>query len=380
MARVSVIIPCYNYSHLVGRAIESVLNQTYRDLEIIVVDDGSTDECREVVEKYRQVRYIYQVNQGPNAARNKGIMVASSSEFIAFLDADDEWLPHKLEKQIKVMDTRPLVGLVYSKIYTIEECSGAIIGTSRHHFFHEGHVMEKLFMHQFVPSPTPLIRRNVFERVGCFDPKAIGSDDWEMWLRISAHFEFAYVSEPLAKYTVHKSWGSHTTYLTYERDMLAFFDKAVREYPEKLGPLQNLRLFTFTQKLGWYLVRNGESKAGLERLRRAVSYCPLRFKTYLFIALSLIGPSMTKERYRVGRVKFLQGKHSLFNRRYRQAMVEFSHSITSDPLSNPSAYIGLILTFIGQPFIKYIKSFLNIDSFFTLGPKPSDEANFQQWG
>ena len=89
---------------------------------------------------------------------------------------------------------------------------------------------------------------------------------------------------------------------------------------------------------------------------------------------------MTKERYRVGRVKFLQGKHSLFNRRYRQAMVEFSHSITSDPLSNPSAYIGLILTFIGQPFIKYIKSFLNIDSFFTLGPKPSDEANFQQWG
>lgn len=343
-----------------------------------MVDDGSTDNTPEVVAGFgKRVRYVRQSNQGPNAARNTGIQ-AARGDFIALLDADDEWLPHKLERQMAIMDTRPAVGLVYANVFLVEGRSGAIIGIYPLRLFHEGQVLRDLFLDQFVPSPTPLIRRKVFEGVGHFDPKTIGSDDWEMWLRIAAQFEFAYIPEPLANYSVHASWGSRTTYLTYERDMLAFFEKAVRDHPAELGPLYHLRLSTFTEQLGWYLVRNGERATGLERLRRAILYRPSRFKPYLLLALTLIGPSMTAERCRLGRVKYLQGKHSLFNHRYRQALAEFARSILSDPWGNPKAYAGLLLAVIGRPAVSLLAPWLRLDH-IAMAPRPDNGASFQQW-
>jgi len=378
MPRVSVIIPCYNYANLVGRAIQSVLDQTYRDFEVIVVDDGSTDNTPEVVGRFgERIRYIRQANQGPNAARNTGIR-ATDGEFVALLDADDEWLPHKLERQIEVMDAKPNVGLMYANIYLIEGQSGAIIGTYPPRFFHEGYVLPHLFLHQFVPSPTPLIRRKVFERVGYFDPKTIGSDDWEMWLRIAAQFNFAYVLEPLAKYTVHASWGSRTTYLTYERDMLAFFEKATRDHPAELGPLYRYRLSTFAEQLGWHLIRNGERAAGFKRLELAISYCPWRPKPYLLLVLVMVGPRMTSEHCRLGRVSYLQGKHSLFTDHYSQARTEFIRSILSDPWGNPKAYAGLLLALIGRPGKSLFARWLRLDS-IAKGPRPDNDASFQQW-
>jgi len=378
MPRISVIIPCYNYSPLVGRAIESVLNQTYHDFEVIVIDDGSTDNSAEVILKFSQIRYFYQKNKGPNAARNTGIQ-AATGEFIALLDADDEWLPDKLERQIVIMETRPEVGLVFSNVFLVEGLSGAIIGTYPRHFFHEGHVIKKLFMNQFIPSPTPLIRRSVFEQVGLFNPNTIGSDDWEMWLRISAKFNFACIYEPLAKYTLHSSWGSRTTYIKYERENLAFFALARRDYPEEITPFfYKLKLSTFMEQLGWYLIKCDNRAEGVKRLRLAIKYNPFRFKNYFLLFIAYLGPRFTSERCRLGRVKYLQGKHSLYNCQYSCALKEFYQSILSDPISNPKAYVGIVITTIGRPLIKHLKTLFPFN-YEDMGAKPDDKATFQQW-
>lgn len=378
MPRVSVIIPCYNYAHLVGRAIRSVLEQTYTDFEIIVVDDGSTDNIPEVVAGFAgRVRYIRQPNQGPNGARNQGIR-AASGEFIALLDPDDEWLPRKLERQMTIMDSQPTVGLVYANVYLVEGLSGSIIGTYPSRLFRKGHVLQYLYLHQFVPSPTPLIRRLVFDRVGYFDPNAIGSDDWDMWLRIAAQFEFAYVAEPLAKYAVHASWGSHTTYQTYERDMLTFLKKSAMDYPAELGRVYRFRLSTFMEQLGWHLVRRGECVAGLQRLRYAISCQPWRVRLYLLLALAILGPRMTRERYRLGRVAYLQAKYNLFNYQYSQARAEFAYSIRMDPLSSWKVYAGLVLAVIGRPATIFFKIRSGLD-LVAMVPPPDSAASFQEW-
>ena len=117
MPKVSVIIPTYQYDSFIGEAIDSVLAQTYKDYELIVVDDGSIDRTREIISKYgSNINYIYQENKGLAAARNTGIR-ATKGEYLSFLDADDAWLPNKLEVEVEFLDTHPVVGMVYSNYF-----------------------------------------------------------------------------------------------------------------------------------------------------------------------------------------------------------------------------------------------------------------------
>src|SRR4030042_587586 len=121
MPKVSVIITTYNRVHFVCEAIDSVLNQTFKDFEIIVVDDGSTDNTKEALKRYsKNIFYIYQSNKGRSQARNTGLKVAKG-DYIAFLDDDDIWVPHKLEKQVAFMDSNPNIGLVHTITEVIDE-------------------------------------------------------------------------------------------------------------------------------------------------------------------------------------------------------------------------------------------------------------------
>ncbi len=212
MPKVSVVIPTYNYAQYIEEAVDSVLVQTHKDCEIIVVDDGSTDDTRVVVSQYApDVKYIYQKNQGLSAARNTGIR-NSKGEYIAVLDSDDLWLSCKLEKQIRLFEANSRLGLVYSDGLVFgEELAWDDLSFGGNMNFYRGRIFDKLVLGNFIPCLSVVIKRSCFDKVGLFDISLDACADWDMWLRISSHYEVDYVDELLVKYRKHRgSLGTRT--------------------------------------------------------------------------------------------------------------------------------------------------------------------------
>ena len=200
--KVSVVITTYNRANLIGRAIESIFRQTYKDYEIIVVDDGSSDNTREVVEGFRdnRIHYIrHHENRGCSAGRNTGIK-ASKSDYIAFLDTDDEWLPEKLEKQVYLLErANSGIDAVYTAMLYVER--------NRKHLVpqlsiknKEANIGDLILKRSVIAPSTVLIKKHCFDRVGLFDEKLRWGDDWDMWIRVTQGYEFAFISEPLVVY------------------------------------------------------------------------------------------------------------------------------------------------------------------------------------
>ncbi len=200
---VSVVIPTYNRAHLVGRAIQSVLNQTYQDFEIIVVDDGSTDNTEEVVKSFNdpRIRYLrHDQNRGGSAARNTGINMARG-EYIAFQDSDDEWLPEKLEKQMRVFENAPAeVGVVYTDMWRI--------GKGEKRYWHSPKIMpedgivykQALDQVMGIGIQTAVIKRECFNVVGMFDENFPRFIDLELFARLSKYYYFYHINEPLVNF------------------------------------------------------------------------------------------------------------------------------------------------------------------------------------
>lgn len=199
LARVSVIIPTYNRSSLLRLTVESVLAQTYPNIEIIVVDDGSTDDTTMMMAQYAgRVTYIRQANQGGAAARNTGIRIATG-EYFNFLDHDDLIMPTKIERQVQVLDSRPEVGLVHCGYYYIDE-SGNLL--ERVSFLPEGEVLKELICENLVWSGGPLVRRQCLDQVGVLNQESWCAD-LDMWLCIArAGYPFACIQEPLGAYRI----------------------------------------------------------------------------------------------------------------------------------------------------------------------------------
>lgn len=210
MPRVSIIIPTYNSAQFLPATLESVFQQTFQDYEVLVIDDGSTDNTKDVLTPYQsKIRYLYQENQERSAARNYGLSLAQG-DLIAFLDSDDLWLPHKLERQVKVMDDHPEVILVFSQAQYIDAqgnftafCGEWLDGKPaegleiRSFFedFAQGNVI-------FGGGSTALVRRDAIDKAGNFDPSITHGEDWDLWWRLSIQGLFAYIPEPLAYYRV----------------------------------------------------------------------------------------------------------------------------------------------------------------------------------
>jgi hypothetical protein len=192
---VSVIIPTYNRRALVQRAIQSVLDQTYRDFEIIVVDDGSTDDTRGAISGRERVVYLHQANAGPACARNVGIRHARG-EFIAFLDSDDVWLADFLAVQIDVLSRFPEVALV---------CARSSVGEKEAKDFPlrreliVGDLYTKLYERSFVRTPAAVVRKTCLDVVGCFNESYRWSEDHDLWLRIASQYPIAYVNRCLVR-------------------------------------------------------------------------------------------------------------------------------------------------------------------------------------
>jgi glycosyltransferase involved in cell wall biosynthesis len=216
MPKVSVVIPTYNRAHLLTECIESALAQTFRDFEIIIIDDGSTDNTSQVVSAF-PVRYIHQQNQGVSVARNKGIEL-SRGEYIAFLDSDDTLLKNALEEGVEVLDKNPDVGFSYGQMYIMDE-KGHILGLQKaplkHSCVRRGieELREYLITGNHFPSSI-VIRRRCLDEVGTFDPSfTSGCEDIDLLIRLVKKYAVAYIAEPLVKYRYNSQQFSFTTKL-----------------------------------------------------------------------------------------------------------------------------------------------------------------------
>jgi glycosyltransferase involved in cell wall biosynthesis len=196
---VSVVVATRNYGCYLAGAIRSVLDQTWPDLEIVIIDDGSMDDTPAVVRPFLadpRVRYHRTDGLGQSRAKNLGIQL-SRAPIVAFLDGDDEWLPAKLERQLPLF-ANPAVGAVYSR-RTLMDGAGRDLATPATTLA-RGRIYDALLVQNPVCFSSVVVRRTVFEAVGMFDPALPLAIDYDLWLRVARHFEFDYVDEPLVRY------------------------------------------------------------------------------------------------------------------------------------------------------------------------------------
>lgn len=204
---VSVIIPTYNRAAFVAKAVESVLNQTYKRMEIIVVDDGSTDNTYEALKRYEgRIRYIYQQRSERSRARNRGFR-HSRGDYIAFLDSDDLWLPTKIKRQVRIFLEEPEVGIVYTDIEFIDKNGSPYGGNICWEALkrRRASLYEDLMSENVISGSTSsvLIRRECLEKVGLFDETMSACEDLDLWRRLAQHFQFSKIDMQLVRLTVH---------------------------------------------------------------------------------------------------------------------------------------------------------------------------------
>jgi glycosyltransferase involved in cell wall biosynthesis len=193
--RVSVIIPTYNRAGIIAEAVDSVLAQDYKDFELIVVDDGSTDNTSEVMARYGDdVRVLFQENKGVSAARNRGITEASG-KLIAFLDSDDLWLPQKLSTQVEFFSQRPDALICQTEEVWLR--NGIRINPKHRHKKPSGMIFEPSLKLCLVSPSAVMIRRDLLDRTGGFDETLPACEDYDLWLRISCRFPVYLIETPL---------------------------------------------------------------------------------------------------------------------------------------------------------------------------------------
>ncbi|OGO23190.1 MAG: hypothetical protein A2144_11185 [Chloroflexi bacterium RBG_16_50_9] len=301
MPRVSVVMPTYNRAHFIAETVQSVLGQTFADFELIVVDDGSTDNTKEVIGSLKdpRIRYIYQENRGVSAARNTGIRTASG-EYIAFQDSDDIWLPQNLELKVRRLDARPDIALVCSDAYIFNSHTGVTLGRRWHdkpfHYCIDPEkaarqpLKELLSRGCFITPQATMVRRLVFDDVGYFDESLRTQEDWDMFVRIVRHFPIETIDVPLV------SIRQHDVSLSASWDRMYFGATVVLNKALKSYSLSNTELNLVKSRLarlhlsyGKSLVANGRIDLGREKLLAAIKIKPWLIRPYFYLAASLLG-------------------------------------------------------------------------------------------
>lgn len=281
---VSVIIPTYNYGHFIGEAIESASAQTFPVSEIIVVDNDSTDDTESVVRGFgERVTYIREPNLGVSAARNKGIE-SSKGDFIAFLDADDTWLPQKIEKQIAKMLDDPEIGVVHCGLREFDNASGETLAL--HLDGSEGWVADEMLLFStptiIGPGGTILVRREVFENVGGFDTRLTNGEDWEFCLRVARNYKIGFVAEPLVNYRNHGK-NAHLDVGRMEHSTLIAWAKAFDTTDENVRRIRRRSYGNLYKVLAGSFLQSGQYGGFVRNLIKSLWFRPSFIGYYLTV-------------------------------------------------------------------------------------------------
>jgi Glycosyl transferase family 2 len=297
-SEVAVIVPCYNAKRYLQRALDSVFAQTYQDFCVYVVDDGSTDGTSQVLETFtHRCVSMARPHAGQAAARNHGIL-ASSAPFIAFLDADDEWLPKKLESQIALLKKDPSLGLVCSLCRLSEVGNARLTILSADDVPSSGRLFQQLVRSCFVFTPTVIVRRRCLEEVGLFNESLAVSEDFNLWLRIAARWKIAFMPEALA--INHKRPGSLSVSISTEerlRQGVAALEHVRSSCPE-LSPSEAQALrralaerFYFH---GSFLLSTGAKGPSRGKLASTLRLQPTHWRALAKLGLSLLPTGVSK--------------------------------------------------------------------------------------
>lgn len=273
---VSVIIPTYNRVNLVVQAVDSVLAQTCKEFELIVVDDGSTDNTREVIAGYGdRVRYVYQDNAGVYAARNHGIGLSTGS-FIAFLDSDDVWEKDKLACQLDLLIKYPEYAAVHTASSTIDK-NGRIIESvvNPQRQSHDGKVFDEFFEHNMsvILLSTVMMRRECFDKIGLFDEHSPVATDHFFFLRLAFYYQIAFIDEPLVRYRLTDGSLSRRNVLenvTWREELLREFIEEFDGYFSVRSDLVKKKWKSFYYDAGMKLYYGGEYKAARTYLQKVL--------------------------------------------------------------------------------------------------------------
>ena len=232
--KISVIIPTYNRKHTLQRAIDSVLAQTFKPFEIIIVDDGSKDGTKEwLLQNYPSVQYIHQPNNGVSSARNKGIQISQGS-WIALLDSDDEWMPEKLEYQSRFLEMNRDSSFCHTNEIWIR--NGVRVNQMKKHKKYGGDIFKHCLDICRISPSSSIIKKDVFEEVGAFDESLTVCEDYDLWLRVTAKFNILFLDEPLIK-----KYGGHL-------DQLSRVPEGIEQYRiRSLEKILSMGLLTKTQ-------------------------------------------------------------------------------------------------------------------------------------
>jgi glycosyltransferase involved in cell wall biosynthesis len=287
MPSVSVIIPTYNRGRFIRKAIDSVLNQTFKDYEIIVIDDGSTDGTAKILKSYDNsiIYHSYQPNRGAAYARNRGIEM-SRGNYIAFLDSDDFWKPEKLKKQVDFFQQHPDFGVVATQcsVNMIDDNLQTIKYIERE-TVHFELTYEKIFQRPLIKTPSVMIQKKCFQEIGIFNEKYPILEDVDLWIRLARKYKIGFINEPLTVYTRGHEMGRRESLPT----RLIRLEISEKNYdPELISEkLYKKRISSLHAHIGKHYISQGDIKKGKKALLNALSIdrCNARAIKYYISAI-----------------------------------------------------------------------------------------------
>lgn len=299
MLKVSVIIPSYNSATFLSHTIDSVLQQTYKHIEIIIVDDGSKDNTKEILKPYLKlytdkIKYFYQKNAGSSVARNNGIKL-SNGDYVAFLDADDQWFHDKLERQLGFVKNNSKYQLVFSNARIINQ-DGYFLGNYIKDcsiFRDANQISLMLLMKNFIPFSSVMAKRDILNKVGLFDESLKGCEDYDLLLKITRLYPIGFISDNLINYRI--SPGNKSSNIEFRHRMTLTVVKRFSIHDKKF--LKKHRVIIYKRwadchySLGYALYEKNKLRDASKEFSKSIAYCPfLNFKQYLLLAITLLAP------------------------------------------------------------------------------------------
>jgi len=291
MEKVSVIIPAYNKSELTVRTINSVLEQTYQNLEVIVVDDGSTDDTKEKLAGFgKKIKYIYKENGGACSARNLGIQ-ESTGDFIGLLDCDDLYYPEKISKCVDFLNKHNDSSVVFTAAYFIDLDDNIVNASERLIPTDQKKLRESLLLSNIFCNSTIVARRTCFDSVGLYDERVFIPADWDMWIRLSECFKIGYINEKLTGYRITDSYTNGNLELAI-KEAIYVIDKTFQRKSSTNFKLKKHSIANVFSGYGLAFAAARNFSKARKYLAASLLYHPFKLNILLYLILLYISPRL----------------------------------------------------------------------------------------